>query len=833
MELLKKNLLSKWGIIGMAGVAAVCTIVAALLIVKPWEIRLSKVCVAAVESEKQLIAVGETVPLELKFTMLDTKKAEKIEKKLSETDFIWSSSDDRVATVDADGKLTGKNTGTALIRVEGGGLMAEYSVEVYRKLEDVAISATEVSANVGETAKLYYKLKPSNADKVGEAVWSSVDPKIAEITSDGWVTMKAPGKTQIRLSLGGFDLTCTVTVYAPLKDVSLSMDKLGLIVGETDQLTVSFDPVNTTDDTTIIFSSADETIATVDAQGVVTAVDPGKTTITAEVGEFVKTCEVNVVAPMTAFSIRASEMTLKIGGGTTLTVSIEPENTTDDRTIIWSSSIPTVASVDASGKVVAKGAGTTTIRAVCGGFTSECRITVIVPVTSVSISRTSAAMNKGETLSLTAAVAPENTTEDRSISWTSDNTSVATVKNGVVTAKGPGTARITASHGKYYASCTVTVYSPMSRIEPEQSAISVIEGYTGKLDVRFLPADTTDAREVIWSSGDETIATVNGDGTVTGVSEGECEITAACGVFTTTFSVTILPYVEVEEITLDITEWQFEECGAAKKLTAQVLPVDASFGNVAFTTADPKIATVSADGVVTGVGEGTTVITAAAGGKSVTCTVHVPKPDVVIVLDPGHGGRYPGACYFDYREKDVNLKVAWYCRRYLEENYKGIKIYMTREGDKHLSNDLSKDLEQRAQFAQDNGASLLVSFHFNASNYHTTNGCLVISSHRDNVKAQCTALANSVLRQLSALGIHNKGILVDYSADHYDEAGRPLDGYAINRHSANRGIPGIIIEHCYLDSNIDKKFFDTEEALQRLGIADALGIAEYLGLEKK
>lgn len=830
---LKMKCLSKWEIFGMVAVAAVCVMTVILLIFKPWEIRLAEVCAVSLNGEKQLIAVGETVPIELKFTMLDLKKTERIEKKLSETEFVWTSSDDGVATVDSDGTVTGKNTGTALIRVEGGGLMAEYSVEVYRKLEDVTISAAEISANVGEKAKLSYELKPSNADKVGEAIWSSVNPEIAEITSDGWVTMKAPGKTQIRLSLGGFDLTCTVTVYAPLKDILLSKDKLELIVGETEQLTVSVAPVNTTDDTTVSFSSADETVATVDAGGNVTAVSPGKTTLSAKVGEFVKTCEVTVTAPMTAFSIRATEMTLKIGAGTTLTVSIEPENTTDDRTVIWSSSNPAVVSVDASGKVVAKGAGTATISAVCNGFTSECRITVIVPVTAVSISRTNAAMNKGETLSLTAAVGPENTTEDRSISWTSDNTAVATVKNGVVTANGPGTVKITASHGNYYASCTVTVYSPMSGIEPEQSTLSVIAGYTGKLGVRFLPADTTDARNVSWSSGNEMVATVNEEGVVTGVSEGECEITAACGAFSTVFSVTVLPYVEVEEITLDVTEWQFEETGATKKLVAQVLPADATFGNVSFISEDPKIATVSADGVVTGVSEGTTVITATAGGQSVTCTVHVPKPDVVVVLDPGHGGKYPGACYFGYEEKDINLKVAWYCRQYLEGNYEGIKIYMTREGDNHLLDELKADLEQRAQFAQDKGASLLVSFHFNASINHDTNGCLVISSHRSNVKEQCTALANSVLRQLSALGINYKGILVDYSTEHYDEAGRPLDGYAINRHSANRGIPGIIIEHCYLDSNVDKKFFDSEEALQRLGVADALGIAEYLGLEKK
>ncbi len=830
---LKISWLSKWVIAGIAGVLAASAALIALFVLKPWEIRLPEVCTASVSGTKELIAVGETVPLDLKFTLLDAKKKEKFEEKISETEFIWTSSNDAVAVVDADGRVTGKSKGTAVIRVEGGGLVAEYSIEVYLALGNVTLSEIELVANVGDKIKLSYELNPPNADMVGEASWSSMNPEVAEVTNDGQVTVKAPGATQIRLSIGGFDLVCDVMVFAPLKEITLSEDKLELIDGETIQLSVSFEPTNTTDDTAVSWSSSDDTVVTVDEQGMVTAIEPGSATITVQVGEFTKTCEVTVTAPMTGFSIRASEMTLKIGESTTLPVNIEPANTTDDKTVTWSSSNAAVVSVDAYGKVVAKGSGTATIRATCGSFTSECRITVIIPVSSVSISQTNATLNKGEALTLTAAVAPANTTEDRSISWTSDNTSVATVKNGVVTAVGPGTARITASHGKYYASCTVTVFSPMSGIELEQKTLHVIEGYTGNLSAIFLPADTTDERSITWSSSDETIATVSADGVVIGVAEGVCEITATCKAFTAVCQVTVLQYVEVEEITLDIAEWQFEEVGTTKKLTAEVLPADASFGTVSYTTSDPKIATVSADGVVTGVGEGIAVITATAGGKSATCTVHVPKPDVVVVLDPGHGGKFPGACYFGYQEKDINLKVAWYCRQYLEENYKGIKIYMTREGDNHLLDDLNKDLEQRAQFAQDKGASLLVSFHFNASFYHNINGCLVISSHRSNVREQCTALANSVLAQLSALGIYNKGILIDYSTDHFDEAGRPLDGYAINRHCANRGISGVIIEHCYIDSETDKKFFNSEEALQRLGIADAIGIANHLGLEKK
>lgn len=818
--------------IAIIGALAAGTVLIALLVLKPWEIKLSEVCTASVSSEKNLIAVGESVSFELQFTMLDEEKTEKIEKELKKTVFVWTSSDESVATVDENGRVTGKAPGTASIHVEGGGLAAEYPVNVYRKLEDVILSETELIANVGEVVQLTYELKPSDAGEIGAIFWTSLDPMIAEVAEDGTVTMKAPGTTQIKLSAGGFELTCEVTVYAPLNEIQLNAEKLDLIDGETAQLSVSMDPANTTDDTTARWSSTDEAVVTVDGQGLVTAIEPGSATITVQVGEFSKTCEVTVTAPMTGFSIRASEMTLKIGESTTLPVNIEPLNTTDDRTIIWTSSNNNIVRVNAEGTVTATGAGTATISAACGEFVSECRITVVVPVTSVSISRAEATMNKGETLTLTAAVGPSNTTEDRSISWSSDNTSVVTVKNGVVTAVGPGTARITASHGKYYASCTVTVFSPMSGIELSQTTLSVIEGYTGTLSVRFLPVDTTDDCFASWSSSDETIATVK-DGVVTGVAEGSCEITATSGAFAVTCQVTVLPFVEVEEITLDVATWNFEETGATKKLTAQVLPADASFGSVTFASSDPKVATVSADGVVTAIGEGTAVITATAGGKTATCIVTAPKPDVVIVLDPGHGGKFPGACYYGYEEKDLNLKVAQYCRQYLEENYQGIKIYMTREGDYHLIDELDLDLEERAQYAQDMGASILVSFHFNASYYHNINGCLVISSHRDNVKEQCDALSNSILAQLSGLGIRNKGILIDYSTDHFDEQGRPLDGYAINRHCANRGIPGVIVEHCYIDSATDKQFFDSEEALQKLGIADAIGIANYLGLEKK
>ena len=103
-------------------------------------------------------------------------------------------------------------------------------------------------------------------------------------------------------------------------------------------------------------------------------------------------------------------------------------------------------------------------------------------------------------------------------------------------------------------------------------------------------------------------------------------------------------------------------------------------------------------------------------------------------------------------------------------------------------------------------------------------------SYQPNVAAQSAALANSILAQVSAVGVSNLGPKTTASNQYYDEFGNPLDYYAINRHCANRGIPGVIIEHCFMDTQ--PELLD-DGHLQQFGVADAIGIANYLGLSAK
>lgn len=208
--------------------------------------------------------------------------------------------------------------------------------------------------------------------------------------------------------------------------------------------------------------------------------------------------------------------------------------------------------------------------------------------------------------------------------------------------------------------------------------------------------------------------------------------------------------------------------------------------------------------------------------------VDVPTEKYVVVLDPGHGGGYSGAVNGELVEKELSLKIGLYIKEYLEENYEQIEVCLTRETDSALSGDIVEDLEMRAQFAQDMNADILVSLHLNASEAHNLSGAMAFISNRDNVTGESKLLADFILGELEALGLSNEKSRTRDSNDMVDENGDALDYYAINRHCAARDIPGIIIEHCFIDNETDLKFIDSEEMLKNLAIADAEGIAAYL-----
>ena len=710
----------------------------------------------------------------------------------------------------------------------------EDDTPVHREPKRIVEMGEPLALVVGETLSVW----PENQVEAllsGEVRLLSSDLSVISTDECGLVTAVGEGKAKLTIRTRRSEEIRTVTVTEPV--ISLRFETESYEMEKYSQvdtvLHYELGPLLKPED--IVYVSSDESVAKVDGSGRVLATGAGTAEITASIGDVSAVCSITVNSTLSSIGFSFSSMPVRIGDTVRLPLIYNPADTTSDTTTAWESSNPQVVTVDGNGVIRAVGAGSAVIRAVCGKFRAEATISVVIPVSGVTVSQTAMTLNKGASAALQASVVPGNTTEDRSITFSSDNASVARVDaSGLVTAIAPGVAHVTANHGLLGAVCTVTVLSPLQAVRIGQETLSVIEGSSANLSVIFEPADTTDPKTVSWSSENPEIALIDENGSVTGVREGETVVTAAAGGFSASVTVKVLPWVEVESVTLSETEHVATSRGETFTLTAVVTPSDATEGTVTFQSSDENVATVDGAGLVKAVDRGTAVITATAGGKSAACTVTVdiPEPDKVVVLDPGHSSRFTGAYYFNRKEDELNLATALACKAYLEAHYAGVQVYLTRsDGQPVNASSLSKDLEDRAQFAQDHGADVLVSLHYNASTNHSASGALVFVSAQANVAERCRNLANAVLAQLASTGLRNLGPVSTVSNQYFDEYGNPLDYYAINRHCANRGIPGVIVEHCFMDHDVT--YIDSPEKISRLGVLDAIGIANYLGLPPK
>ena len=256
-----------------------------------------------------------------------------------------------------------------------------------------------------------------------------------------------------------FSFSACKKVGTELVDVvSISIDKtsIQLKVGETVTLSATVNPSNASDKT-VTWSSSDVSIAAVD-DGIVKALKIGTATIKAKAGDKTATCSITIVpTEVSSITLDKSSASLKVGETVTLIATVGPQDATD-RTVIWASSDTTVITVS-NGVVTAKNLGTATITAKAGDKTATCSITVVpTEVSSITLDNSSASLKVGETVTLSATVNPSDAT-DKTVTWTTSDATVATVSNGVVTAKKMGTVTITAQAGDKTASCTVKVLS--------------------------------------------------------------------------------------------------------------------------------------------------------------------------------------------------------------------------------------------------------------------------------------------------------------------------------------------------------------------------------------
>ncbi|MDO4174393.1 MAG: N-acetylmuramoyl-L-alanine amidase [Eubacteriales bacterium] len=206
---------------------------------------------------------------------------------------------------------------------------------------------------------------------------------------------------------------------------------------------------------------------------------------------------------------------------------------------------------------------------------------------------------------------------------------------------------------------------------------------------------------------------------------------------------------------------------------------------------------------------------------------------LVITLDPGHGGHDPGAtAKWDgktIQEKDLNLKIALACKAELEK-YEDVTVYMTRSDDTYIG------LAERVEYAKEHGSDIIVSMHNNDAGNGERGSMVLISrgEYRPELAEIARGVGNQILKQLSALGLKNNGFLLRSSSDkpdNYYPNGAIMDYYSIVRNATMQNMPGMIVEHAFMDSYSDyKDYLSTDDKLKALGVADATAIAEYYGL---
>ena len=514
---------------------------------------------------------------------------------VTDPSIVWTTSDASVATVDETGLVTAVAPGTCVITAtcQDKSDACAITVESLNAQPDsVEMSTSEAKLIIGDDLELTAKAYPESLYGTLAWTWTSSDTNVAKV-EDGKVTAIAVGECDILASIGDVKGTCHVIVYCP-EDVVITLDQsdANVVINSTVELTPEISPVPRE----FVVTSTNEDVAVAmvnDGVVQITGSGYGKATIkvastdgkaqsdscsiyvssylgdvsgdgSVTIGDITQMIDgilssngfldtyfgdvdidgmlgISDVTELVDFLLSGKESvyvifpesvtlsvetaSMALGEKLYLDATVEPFDATN-KNLIWSSSNTSVAKVS-NGVVTATGYGTCDIIAVCRDLMAVCRVEVkqILPE-SVSLDQENLVLSPGQSVQLTATVKPENTT-DKTVTWSSTDTNVATVVNGKVTAKGQGECDIIANCQGLQALCHVKV----EVIAPQSITLNMTNAEMGIGDEITLvatvnPENATD-KTVEWSSSNQAVATVQ-NGKVKAVGLGACDIVAKC-----------------------------------------------------------------------------------------------------------------------------------------------------------------------------------------------------------------------------------------------------------------------------------------------------------------
>lgn len=245
-------------------------------------------------------------------------------------------------------------------------------------------------------------------------------------------------------------------------------------------------------------------------------------------------------AAATSIRINVSQVTIQSGGQYQLSAIIMPSNSS--KTLKWSSSNDSVASVNSNGLVTGRNSGTATITCTTtdgSNLSASCTVTVAQLISSISM-QSNLEIYTGNSQRLSVTITPSNAT-GKALKWSSSNNNVASVNDGVVTGIAPGTATVTCvttDGSKKSASCTVVVKQGVTGITLNKTNITLGVGNSAQLTASVHPSNASN-KSVSWSSSNNGVASVDNSGRVTGNGVGTATITCKNGDITAYCNVTV------------------------------------------------------------------------------------------------------------------------------------------------------------------------------------------------------------------------------------------------------------------------------------------------------
>jgi uncharacterized protein YjdB len=553
---------------------------------------------------------------------------------------VWKSSDDKIATV-VGGLVTGVKAGTVTITaqqtIDGILKKATCTITVQQSVDTITVDPAEKTLAIGAFTTLHATITPSNLVNV-KLQWKSSDESVVTVVESSALTATIQGVSGGHAVISAINQDnvvvgyCHVSVQQPVTAITLSETNIIIDLKTTRlQLRATVEPDNALNKT-VIWSSTDTSIATVDQNGLVSIKKAGKTSIIAtseDTPSITAVCNIIVNVPVASVALDETTKTMYVGQSSRLTYVMLPVNASNN-TVTWLSTNTNVATVDKTGLVVAKNVGSTVIilKTLENGQSVYCNITVKRVATGIKLDAATLNLKAGENHILKPTLTPADST-DTAIVWESSDTKIATVDDdGKVVAKAAGSTIIMARlESGATAYCKVNVTLPVKGLILNFSDKSIYVGEKFKLKVSVTPSSATELG-VTWKSSNTNIATINADGEITGLAGGTVVITCTTkdGGYSATCVVNVL-----EAVSSIALNYQTYYLGVDKTvyLVATVTTPTATNKDVYWSTSNPDIATVNQKGKVTGRKLGNVTITATSlDGTEVeaSCEIQVVNP---------------------------------------------------------------------------------------------------------------------------------------------------------------------------------------------------------------